>query len=244
MPELPLLLEQPYRDAYQRWKSDNSPPTTAAMLKTIEPVIEKQLYRFSTDDRNVLRPHAKLITLQAMDNYDPTKASLNTYLSTQLQRLNRVQMKQRNVVHAPEKKQYDAQRIQFATNELTEELGRSPTITEVSERTYLSPKRIESVMKMRADINSGRYDSEGGEDDAFRAPAVSSPLDLEIKLELIYPDLSDQQKLILEHTLGLYGKRKLSNNDIARKLNVSPAFISQQKNRIQRMMDKSDSLLR
>jgi DNA-directed RNA polymerase specialized sigma subunit len=244
MPEQPLLLETPYQEAYQRWKGDNSPTTTAAFLKTIEPVIEKQLYRFSVDDRNTLRPHAKLITLKAMDNYDPTKASLNTYLSTHLQRLNRVQMKQRNIIPVPEKKQYDAQRIQFATNELTEELGRSPTITEVSERTYLSPKRIEAVMRARADINSGRYDSEGGEDDAFHAPSVSSPLDLQTKLDLIYPDLNGHQKLILEHTLGLYGKRKLSNNDIARKLRVSPAFISQQKQRIQRLLDQSDSLLR
>jgi len=46
----------------------------------------------------------------------------------------------------------------------------------------------------------------------------------------------------MEHTLGMHGKRVLSNQDVARKLKLSPGAISQRKARIQSKMDLAEDL--
>jgi len=48
--------------------------------------------------------------------------------------------------------------------------------------------------------------------------------------------------VILEHSTGLFGQPKLSNNDIARKLSVTPSAISQRRLRIQNQLDMQDEL--
>jgi hypothetical protein len=51
--------------------------------------------------------------------------------------------------------------------------------------------------------------------------------------EFVYHDLDPIDQVILEHSLGLHGKQVLPNQDIARKLKLSPGAISQRKVRIQ-----------
>jgi len=58
----------------------------------------------------------------------------------------------------------------------------------------------------------------------------------------VYDSLGDVDKLIMEHSFGLNGKKQLSNQQIAAKLRVSPAAISIRKNKIQQELDKRDNL--
>ena len=53
---------------------------------------------------------------------------------------------------------------------------------------------------------------------------------------------SIEQKII-EWSSGLHGKQRLSNNEIARRLGISPAAVSQRRNKIDRLMSEVREVL-
>jgi DNA-directed RNA polymerase specialized sigma subunit len=237
-------LESPYHEAYKTWQQQgNTPESNKELLNTINPVIEKQLQRFNDEDRILLRPQAKLIALKSMSRYNPTTTNLNTWLSLQLQSLNRISRKQNTILRVPEKIQYDSQRLQDAAVELENHFGRPATIDELSDHVKLSPKRINYVMRHGTAANTGRFVAES-EDSPITDPAVYLPVNQEIKIQMVYPDLTPRDKLVMEHSFGLYGKRRLSTADLAKKLKTSTATISQRRAYIQSLLEESESLLR
>ena len=50
--------------------------------------------------------------------------------------------------------------------------------------------------------------------------------------------MSPQEQVLLEHKLGYNGKRILSNNDIAKKLKISPGRVSQLTNALSVRLDE------
>jgi DNA-binding NarL/FixJ family response regulator len=46
----------------------------------------------------------------------------------------------------------------------------------------------------------------------------------------------------MEHTLGLHGKKVLSNQEIARKLRLTPGAVSQRKATIQQLLNQEQEL--
>jgi hypothetical protein len=61
-------------------------------------------------------------------------------------------------------------------------------------------------------------------------------------VEMVYDELDDYHKKVMEHALGMNGRRALSNQGIARRLNRSPGAISQAKARIQKMLNEAEAL--
>jgi len=60
--------------------------------------------------------------------------------------------------------------------------------------------------------------------------------------EMVYDDLTSQDQKIMEMTLGLNGRRPMSNLEIARKLNRSPGLVSQRKGYIQSLLDQEEEM--
>jgi DNA-directed RNA polymerase specialized sigma subunit len=239
-------LEKEYHGAYDTWsKSKRTPTDNGSLIKAITPVIDKQLNRFGIEDRAALRPQAKLIALKSLSSYDPAKANLNTFLSMHLQRLNRVHNTQQNILKVPEKSNYERQRVIQVATELSDELGRPATTDEISDKAHMSPKKIQRLMQLGNSINAGAFEGQTDDEMSSNAPAVFTPVSLETQIDLVYPDLSSMDKLIMEHSLGLWGKKKITDGQtLARKLKVSPATISQRKKFIQQQMETSVGLLR
>jgi DNA-directed RNA polymerase specialized sigma subunit len=238
------LLEPDFQAPFQTWQaSKREPADNAALIKAINPMIDRHLLRFDEQDRIALRPKAKVLALNAMGKYDPTKANLNTYFSQQLQKLNREYNERQQIIHVPENKNYDRQRIIAKATELESELGRAPTTHELSDKMYMSPRKIERIMSMGNAITHGAFESESEEGGSI-LPAVHSPVKFDTIVDLIYPDLSTTDKLIFEHSFGLYAKKRLPPAQIAKKLGVSQATVSLRKKYIQEQMDKAVGLLR
>lgn len=239
------LMEPEYHQPYQKWKeSKREPADNAELLKALNPAIQRPLLRFNEQDRTALRPKAKLLAIQAMSKYNPTKANLNTFLTQQLQRLNREYNATQQIIHVPENKNYERQRIVNGARDLESELGRPPTTYEISDRLHVSPRRIEKIMSIGNAVSYGAFESDDNEEGGSTIPAVVSPVKLDTIVDLVYPDLSAMDKLIMEHSLGVFGKRKLKPAELAKKLRVSQATISLRKKHIQDLMDKSVGILR
>ena len=208
------------------------------MLEEMKPDINRAMAAHSgTSNNPLLASRAKLMVLDAMERYNPEEAAPSTYLLSQLTGLRRVNRQQTQAVSVPERLVHEGWRLTAAEQELQSELNRPPTDEELSFRTGLAPNRMEEIRRrVRGEVSESRM---LGTDD-FRPPVLQKAS--KFWVELVYSDLDETDQLILAHTLGLRGREVLQNQQLAKKLGISPGAVSQRKQRIQRLLDREQQL--
>lgn len=242
------LLEPEHAEAYQAWKAAPGPETADALLQSLQPVLDSALrsYGGGAAASPTLRSRAKLLTLNAMQRYDPSRAKLRTHLLTQLQGLRRVAAQEGQIIGLPERVGLALHQLKTAENELQERLGREPTTAELADHTGLSVKRIAHVRKAQPGLAEGSLAAAAAEDEESQAvlgPAVRGGTEGEDTWrEFVYADLHPTDQLIMEHSLGLHGRPVLDKKAIARKLRVTPGAVSQRAARIQERLDRREEL--
>jgi DNA-directed RNA polymerase specialized sigma subunit len=252
-PKLPepeeTALEPQFKETYEMWSRMKSPQANDMMIKSLSPIIDNAVKTFSggQEANPIIRSRAKKIVIDSLPNYDPTKTKLKTYVFNQLQGLKRFSLQQGQIISIPEKVQLDFVNLKKTEDRLREELGRDPSTDELADASMLSPKRIEYVRRLRMPSSEGTISAVDTSSDFsdISDPAVVSPSnkkDINAWHSFVYSSLSDIDKVIMEHSLGLNGKKLLSNEQIARSLRMSPAAISIRKNKIQQELDKREKL--
>jgi DNA-binding CsgD family transcriptional regulator len=241
-----LALEPEFQNAYSTWKSNPSPESNDMMLKSLQPIIDNAVKTYAGDTNPIIRSKAKKIVVDTLPGYDPSGSKLKTYLFNQLQGLKRFSMQQGQIISVPEQVQLDYSNLSKREKELTEELGREPSTEELADASNLSLKRINYVRGLKAPMSEGFVSRPAPNSDGsdYGEPAVvgSGKRDATAWHDFVYSSVGPTDKLIMEHSLGLYGKGVLSNEQIARKLGVSPAAVSIRKNKIQQELDKRYTL--
>jgi len=225
-----------YYSAWEQWnKSKKTPDDNAALLKAIDPEIRSAAYIHTGKDDPLTLSKAQIMALSSLNSYDPEKAELSTYIHSQLQPLKREVRNQAKPIKIPEGAFYEKQKIEQATLELEHELGRPPTDEEISLKTGIPIKRIGNIRKYNTGVSISQFDEQGA------TPAFSlGDKYNEAWVQLVYDDLNPRDKIIMEHTLGLNGKKVLSNQDLAKKLKITPGAVSQAKARIQKALDEEE----
>ena len=240
--QTPNLLEPEFSDLYNAWKANPGPTTNSAILKAAQPIIEAAIKSYGAGDRSpLLIGRARRMVLEALPIYDPTKGPLKIHLANRLRGLQRAFVQQNQIISIPEQVRLDQHHLFKAENELRDSLGRDPTDEELADYTGLSMKRLAYIRKAQEGMPEGVMERVTDEGDDLYDPAVADSDDDSWKL-FVYSSLSPQDRLIMEYTLGMNNKKKLSAVEIARKLGVTPAAISQRKSRIQKMLNERQSL--
>ena len=243
-----LALEPQFKDIYKTWKNSNTFQANDMMLKALSPVIDNAVKTFSGgSDNSVIRSKAKKIIIDALPKYDPNNTKLKTFVFNQLQGLKRFSTQSGQIISIPEKVHMDFVNLKKTEEQLKDDLGRDPSDEELADASSLSLKRINYVRNLRMPSSEGTMlrpmaNSEGGE---FNDPSVvggASAKELSGWHYFVYNSLGGPDKLIMEHSFGMNGKPVLSNQQLAKKLNVTSAAISLRKNKIQTELDKRDSL--
>ena len=235
-------LEKSLEQPYEAWRAKPSPQTTADLLRAVSPILQKATRSFVGDDNPLLRSKARQLALRALQTYNPSQSALRTHLTNHLQGLRRAMAQQQQVVRIPERLSLDAKRVFEAKLDLEEQLGREPSDIELADATGLSPKRLASIRKLRMPLAEGTMEAmTQTEENTGLAPSVTSLGNQkpDPALELVYADADDVSRVILEHGFGLHGKPKLSNQEIARLLKVTPSAVSQRKLQLQRKIDEA-----
>ena len=234
-------LEEQYRPIYEAWQADQTPEGNAAFLKGIDPIVQKGIKLYG-DDSPLAQSRGRLAALQAARSYDPKRSRLQSHLLTQMQSLRRTLRKQQEVVRVPERVLLESQKLRQQSQEIEDEMGREPTDAELSDRLGISIERLTKIRKYQPGMSTGRAEEidpmQGGI--ASRRPGIDDAGDAWVSL--VYHDLGDVDKKILEYSLGLHGHKKLSNQEIAKKLNRSSGAISQRKIKIQQLLDQEQAL--
>lgn len=239
-------LEPEFAESYGTWKKTPTPANTQAILKSMNPIIDSAIKTYigpGNASPNV-RTRAKLIMAKSLNTYDPARAKLRTHMMSQLQGLRRISAKENQITYMPEQIAIDIGRLNNAETTLKDRFGRDPTTIELADHTNLSPKRIGYIRQSRPVYSEGTIvntqSDEGGKE--LYMPGVETPDSYLAWQEFVYYDLNPTDQLIMEHTLGLHGKKPISNQEVARKLRLSPGAISQRKAKIQQKLDMRDEL--
>ena len=148
-------LEPEYADVYGSWKTLGDEPSRDKLLQTITPLIERSVRDISGADPNYLAIRGKILALNSLPKYDPEKSSLATFLSHQLLPLRRTARQQMNVLGLPDRLLQSSRELESAETELQDDLGRTPTTQELSDRLHISVKQIERIRRMGHARNSG-----------------------------------------------------------------------------------------
>jgi RNA polymerase primary sigma factor len=171
-----------------------------------------------------LEMEAKRQALQAFYDWDRSKGMTPaSYVTTMVkQRLYRYVGTYQNVARIPEGQLLKIGPLREADTNLTSRFGRPPTTEELADELSMPIKHVERLRRnMRKDllesVDSGESLEAHDTDPGFE------------KVMLAYYNLTDQEKLVFDYSLGAHGRPQLKAGDIAIKINASPGRVSQLK---------------
>ena len=214
---------------YNAWKVKPGPGTLTPLVARMDPVINKALGAYGyPNDRN-MRNTARVLAIEALPKFDPERASLDTFVFGELRRLQRVGPKQEFAIAMPERVMLDRATLARTTGELAEALGRNPTDDELMDATGLSRKRMLTIRGARQQAVGQRLDESG----QVISDAVddAEPGGARLWEDAVVEGFGPIDRKIYEWSTGSGGVR-LSKTQIAQRLKLSPAAVTQRSARI------------
>lgn len=239
------MLEDDFRGPYTAWKAAPGPDTNSAMLKALHPTIEGAIRTHVGEPNPLLVSRARVMALQGLQGYDPKRGRLQSHMYNHLLGLKRANRQQTTILKVPERVQMDKYHLENATKELRAVLGREPTDAQLADHTGFNPARIAKVRGYQSGLAEGRLEDMEAAGVGFTGGGVKLPGQRPKKShwqDIVYDELDEYHRAIMELAFGMNGRRPLQNQEIARKLNRSPGAISQAKARIQKMLDEEFEL--
>lgn len=215
---------------YNHWKKSQKAEDLSPMLDYLNSDIDKAIYAYAGLNAGpAVKSKAKLLAIKAIKNYDPkSKSSLRSWVYTQLQPLSRY-ARDLSPSPMPERTMQQLSMLKYYENDFYENKGRAPSDKELADLTGLSVKQIGKLRGMDKKTYSESFTAFTGENPVTAQELTATP-DSKIKedtLAAMYDSLTPQEQYILEHKLGYNNNKILSNNEIAKKLKMSPGRVSQ-----------------
>jgi DNA-directed RNA polymerase sigma subunit (sigma70/sigma32) len=209
---------------WKKWKRTKDPALMSDLLKSMDPYLQSHVNKFSTSPlpRQAIESQARILAVKGFHTYDPTKgAALNTHLGHELKHLTRYVLEYQNVGKIPENRGIAISRFQNIKSNLTEELGREPTVLELADKLQWSAAETERMQtELRQDLNV----VQGKEEAFFDTGFNTSDRTMDI-VQFVYYSVDPEQQKVLEYWYGLGGAPRLTVDEMALRLNKSPAQI-------------------
>jgi DNA-directed RNA polymerase specialized sigma subunit len=224
---------------FQAYQQTGHPDQLKPLMKTLEPTITKAVKQYAPGASPIVHDRARLLAVKAIKGYQPSRnVPLHAHVYRQLQEIQRIAPKIQEPMAMPERLRRERGVLLGAINAAKDELGREPSDEEISERTGLPPAKVTKVRSLaRASLPASAIEEAGDDDENDDVVAHQrSPED--DWTDAVYHDLSDPDRLILQHRTGYRGAPILPTQDIAKMLNISSAAISQRAARIQARLDE------
>lgn len=219
-------------DIYEKWHRQPTPENMQTMLDTLDPVITSEIQRFS-GPKELLRSKARTLAIKAVKSYKPgTGAAVKSWVVSQLQPLSRY-TNQLKPVYTPEVASQRAAELNRVREQYMLEEGRDPSDEELADLVGLSVKRIQKLKSaVPAAVSEGIYDTGESDTSGIALPAVSNSSPLGAVEDVIYDSLNERDRMIHDFKAGRHGKPVLTNQEIAMRLGISPAAVSQRSQQI------------
>ena len=224
-----MLRSERQLDLWKQWRRHPTDENLQKLLDSFNPMIQKSINKFhgAAVPRDLLEIEAKRLAINAFKTYNPRRGTtLGTHVYYHLMGLSRYVGTHQNILHIPEHRRRRIQLYRNAYTELQETLGREPNIQELSERLKWPIREVERMeSELRGIDVPHTLDPEMVGESGGKSRA-------EELLQLIYWDLTPEERLVYEYTLGVGGRPQLSTQEIAAKLKKSPSAVSRIKKSI------------
>jgi DNA-directed RNA polymerase specialized sigma subunit len=224
----------------QAWQKDPSPNNAKVMLESLDPYIRDATRRHTGGTSPTAIGRAKIESLKALKSYNPVHSKPQTFLSTQLQGLSRWNASRTNGVRIPTRAAGQYALLDRAEADFLDTHGRPPSTAELANSTNLTVTAIAKLRKFNAPMVGSQPNAMQEEDDYSTVDDQAlRPADDKAWLEMVYEDLPERDRVIMEHTIGMFGRNRMSTGQLAKKLKVSPGLISQRRAFIQSYVDRA-----
>lgn len=225
---------------WKKWKRTKNPTIMSDLLKSMDPFLQSHVNRFTGSPlpRPAIESQARILAVKGFHTYDPTKgAALNTHLGHELKHLTRYVLEYQNIGKIPENRGIAISKFQNVKANLKDELGRDPSIVELADRLQWQPAEVERMQsELRQDLTLTQGKEEAFFDNDFN---VSDP-NRDI-VEFVYYSVDPERQKVLEYSFGLGGNPRLSVEEIAVKLNKTPAEIRDMRKVLAQMVREAGS---
>lgn len=228
------------KDLVAVWQKDQKPEYTSELLRRMKPTMTAAINSYAPNTGDKFGIKAAKLTLDALKVYNPSFGTEpSTYVFNHLKRLNRISGQANNIIKRSEAMALDQARLRELSNRFEDDHNREPSIGELADLSGLSKKKVEQLLD-----NDGTVISESASlDDSMRSTVMNDEVNDDDCFEYVYASVGPIDQKIMEWTAGKHGKRPLSNNEIAQKLHISAAAVSQRKNKIAQMLSDVRSLV-
>ena len=222
------------------WQQNHDQRYTADILKRLQPTITAAMTSYAGGVSDQLRIPAANIAIQALEGYDPKKgSSVQTHVFNALKRLNRISAQRGSIIHIPQGMRSDYNAIRKTQQELEQQLGKQPSIQQLADRSGISAKRIVKLLQGNTVVSqSGNQAMYQNKD-----TATSSDISDQQYMRYVYSTLGDIDKKIMQWSTGIYGSNILSGIQMAKRLKITPAAVSQRRANIQKQLSDIRGLL-
>lgn len=181
-------------------------------------LIESEAAKYSQFiPKMVVQAEAYRLANEALETFDESKGvKFTTHLVNVLKKLSRLSTRYGGSVRVPEMKQFKIQKINVVMEELRNELGYAPSSAQIADRLGMGIAEIDNLLKFRkktVNLNNLAH-----------TPIFVDNVNDEW-LHFVYHDLTNRDKVIMEHKIGFGGKKILDNQQIAKQLHVPHSVI-------------------
>ena len=176
-----------------------------------------------------MRGFANAQAIKALHGYNPHKgAAVHTFVSWHLKKVKAFVLKHQNVGRIPEHRARNITQYKNTKQDLTERFGHPPDSLSLAEELGWSQAEVN---RMQSELRADHIASVNPEPDTLKDLQSSHERDV---LRYIHYDLTPDERLVFEYSLGLYGRPQLSATDISRTMSISLPKVS----RIRKKIDK------
>lgn len=223
-------------ELWKTWKKNPSNTTLKPLMKSLNPFIENQVSKLHGNlPRSALKGQMTQLVINALPDYDPSKAQLNTYLgNTAGMKLHRYVYTYQNMGQITEPRILLIKRYKNTRANMENELGRPPTYNEIADEMKVPVSQLKLLdSELRQDLI---------QDGNFTNIFADENTEVDDAIVLLAAELHGQEKEVVEYIYGLNGKPKLQNNEIADRLHISPSMIVVIKNKLAQRLKSSGAL--
>lgn len=218
------------------WKQNRSPQNTDALIKQMGPLIAREVGRWSNvAPRFLLENEAKALALKAFESYDPTRGvALGTHVTNGLMKLSRTAYARQSTLSVPEAKRLTFNRIHHEKTRLEEELGRAPSLDELSDHLAMPQAKVRALV---AEVGK-RELMESGE-----GPAFVQHADDPEAVHLAWHDMTPVQRQVFEMRTGYNGRPVAKGaTEIMRATGLTQGQLSHQLEKIKVLLARAQRL--
>jgi DNA-directed RNA polymerase specialized sigma subunit len=217
---MPSDRQQQDLDIWREWHNTHDPQKLNQLLLRLDPLIQSEVNKWgSAVPRPALEAKARLLAVEALEQYNPNKgAAIGTHVASRLRKLSRSVYPYQNVARIPENQQLYYNTFQVAHNKLEENLGRAPTVPELSDDLGWSARRVTTFQK-----SFGRRELVESEGSYWKTEEDDGLVDF------YYHGLAPRDQKVFGDIVGYKGAKPLSNTELMKKYNMTQGQLSYQK---------------